>query len=161
MDQMKISQKGLNHLKKLEAFMPNLYNDGPTKDTGHCTIGYGHLVHYNPCNAAKYTSERQFINGITVEKATIILLKDISVAEKTINRLVKIVLTQNQYDALVSFVFNVGSGGFASSTLLKVINSRQLSKVPAAFRMWNKTGGRISPGLINRREAEISLFMKK
>lgn len=160
MSEMKISASGLAHLKTVEAFVPTLYNDGPKRNTGHCTIGYGHLVHYEPCDSVKYPSESQFINGITIKKATVILLNDVAIAEKSVNRLVTVPMTQNQYDALVSFVFNVGSKGFASSTLLKVINARQIERAPSAFRMWNKTGGRVSPGLINRRQAEIDLFLQ-
>jgi len=160
MNKLKISNIGLTHLRKMEAFMSHLYNDGPTKNTGHCTIGYGHLVHYNPCDVKKYAFEHQYIDGITMKKATAFLQTDVAVAEKAINKLVTVTLNQNQFDALVSLVFNIGAGAFSTSTLLKVINSNQLNGVPSAFRMWKKTGGKISAGLINRREAEIRLFQK-
>ena len=68
MNKLKISNTGLNHLRKMEAFMSHLYNDGPTKNIGHCTIGYGHLVHYNPCDVKKYAFEQQYINGITIKR---------------------------------------------------------------------------------------------
>jgi len=144
MNKLKTSSTGLTHLRQMEAFMPHLYNDGPTKNTGHCTIGYGHLVHYNPCDVKKYASEQQYINGITMKKATVLLQTDVAVAEKAVNKLVTITLNQNQFDALVSLVFNIGAGAFSTSTLLKVINSNQLNQAPSAFRMWNKTGGKIS-----------------
>lgn len=160
MNKLNISNTGLTHLKKMEAFISHLYNDGPAKNTGHCTIGYGHLVHYNPCDVKKHASEQQYINGITMKKATALLQKDVAVAEKAINKLVTITLNQNQFDALVSLVFNIGAGAFSTSTLLKAINSNQLDQTPSAFRMWKKTGGKISAGLINRREAEIRLFQE-
>lgn len=160
MNKLKISNTGLSHLRKMEAFLSHLYNDGPTKNTGHCTIGYGHLVHYNPCDVKKYAFEQQYINGITMKKATVLLQTDVAVAEKAINKLVTVRLNQNKFDALVSLVFNIGAGAFSTSTLLKAINSNQLNQAPSAFRMWKKTGGKISAGLINRREAEIRLFQK-
>ncbi len=160
MNNLKTSSTGLNHLKTMEAFMSKLYNDGPNKKTGHCTIGYGHLVHYNHCNVKKYVSEHKYINGISIKQATVILQKDLSIAEKGINKLVTLTLNQNQFDALVSLVFNIGVGAFSSSTLLKVINNNQLNNVPAAFQMWKKTSGKISAGLINRRESENRLFQK-
>lgn len=160
MSNMKISQNGLNHLRHVEAFMAHLYNDGPTNNTGNCTVGYGHLVHYNPCDLKKFASEHQYINGITVKKATILLQSDVAGAVSAVNKLVTVPLNQNQFDALVSLVFNIGAGAFSTSTLLKVINAKQFKKAPAAFRMWDKTGGKFSPGLLNRRQSEIRLFQK-
>jgi len=55
---MKISQNGINHLRRVEAFMPHLYNDGPTKNAGNCTVGYGHLVHYNHCDIKKFAHRK-------------------------------------------------------------------------------------------------------
>jgi len=82
------------------------------------------------------------------------------VTEKGVAKLVTIILNQNQFDALVSLIFNIGVGAFSSSILLKVINAKQSNKVPSAFRMWNKTSGKVSAGLISRRESEIRLFQK-
>jgi lysozyme len=161
MVQMRISQNGISHLRRVEAFMSHLYNDGPSRNTGNCTVGYGHLVHYNPCNIQKFASEHQYINGISVKNATTLLRSDVRHAEAAINKLVTVPLNQNQFDALVSLVFNIGVGAFSKSTLLKVINAKQFSRAPSAFRMWNKTGGKISHGLINRRASEIRLFQKK
>jgi len=56
---MHISNNGLAHLKKLEAFVPKMYNDGAIKTKGHCTVGYGHLIHYNPCNSKKFALKKQ------------------------------------------------------------------------------------------------------
>ena len=161
MSNMQLSANGLAELKQAEAFMPKLYDDGGSKGVGHCTIGYGHLVHYDPCGGNKYLTEHQFINGITVKKATLLLKRDVVWAEKSVNDLVKIPLTQNQFDALVIFTFNVGADAFSKSTLLKMINSNNLKAVPAGFRMWNKSKGKILSGLLNRREREIRIFEKE
>lgn len=161
MSDMKFSDHGLGLLKKLEAFSPRLYDDGGTKGVGNCTVGYGHLVHYGPCNANQHKSEHAFVNGITQTKAGPLLRSDSSWAVKAVNKLVTVNLTQNQFDALVIFTFNVGTAAFAHSSLLKLINKHDFTKAPSAFRMWNKSGGKVLPGLTNRREKEITLFQEK
>jgi len=77
----------------------------------------------------------------------------------TVAKLVTVPLTENQRTALESLVYNIGAGGFARTTVLRRVNSREFSAVPDAFRMWNKAGGSICKGLINRREAEIKLWL--
>lgn len=161
MSEMKFSDHGLGILKKLEAFSPKLYDDGGAKGVGNCTVGYGHLVHYGPCDAKHHKSEHEFINGITQKKAGPLLRSDSNWAVQAVNKLVTVDLTQNQFDALVIFTFNVGTAAFAHSSLLKYINKQEFSKVPSAFRMWNKSGGKVIPGLTNRREKEITLFQTK
>lgn len=160
MPNMSLSANGLEQLKLAEQLVPRLYDDGGVKGKGNCTIGYGHLVHYDPCGGKKYVSEHQFINGITMRSATALLRNDVRFAEKAVNDLVKIPLTQNQFDALAIFTFNVGRAAFARSTLLRVVNTNQFDKAPAAFRMWDRSGGKIVSGLSNRRNREIVLFQK-
>lgn len=70
MSKMQLGNNGLSTLKLAEGFMATLYDDAG-KGEGHCTIGYGHLVHYDPCNGEIYSSEIQYINGITVKKSRI------------------------------------------------------------------------------------------
>jgi lysozyme len=68
-------------------------------------------------------------------------------------------ITENQFGAFVSLAYNIGVGGFAKSSALRRFNEGNVMEVPAAFRMWKKAGGKVSQGLINRREAEIKLFL--
>ena len=157
MSNMVLSANGLAELKLAEALVPKLYNDS----AGHCTIGYGHLVHHDPCGGKKYLNEHQFIHGITVKRATVLLKQDIARFEKEVNASVNVPLTQHQFDALVIFAFNVGVNAFKKSTLLKHINGNNFGAIPAEFRRWNKSKGKMMLGLTNRREREIRLFEKK
>lgn len=140
---MQISLAGISHIKGWERFKANVYNDAG----GKATIGYGHLI---------LPYER--FDSITESEAVRLLVKDLSSAESTVNKAVKVPLTQNQYDALVSFVFNVGGGAFRRSTLLKKINAGQLSAVKTEFLKWVRAGGKIINGLVNRRIADAKLF---
>jgi len=95
---------------------------------------------------------------LTDQQALDLLSQDVQPAEKAVNAGVKVALNQNQFDALVSFTFNVGVGAFTSSTLLKVLNQSQYGAVPDQLRRWNKAGGNVVQGLVNRRANEISLW---
>jgi len=86
------------------------------------------------------------------------LSQDVRPAEQTVNNGVKVALNQNQFDALVSFTFNVGGASFNGSTLLKVLNQGQYAQVPDQLRRWNKAGGKVVQGLVNRRENEVKLW---
>ena len=78
--------------------------------------------------------------------------------ENYINDLVTVPLSQNQFDALVSWVFNLGAGNLKASTLLKVVNQGDYEGVPVQIKRWNKAGGKVLEGLIRRREAEALLW---
>lgn len=126
------------------------------KDTGGVwTIGYGHT--------GKEVGPNQ---KITKEKAIELFKKDIAWAEGYVNDAVKVKLTQNQFDALTSFVYNVGPGkvdgkppGFLSSTALKRLNAGDYNGAAEALTWWNKVGSKVIPGLVNRRKAEKELFL--
>ena len=75
-----------------------------------------------------------------------------------INEYVEVALSQHQFDALVSWVYNLGPANLKSSTLLKVLNSGDYEGVPAQIKRWNKAGGKVLKGLVRRREAEALLF---
>ena len=141
----------------MEAFRGNLYND----QAGHCTIGYGHLVHYGNCDGSE---SQEFRTGITKEQAKALLKDDIVEYEEYVKKYVKVMLTQNQFDALVCFVYNVGGSGFKGSTLLKHLNKKDYEGASNQFPVWNKVriNGQIvvSNGLVNRRKAEKDLFDK-
>jgi len=139
-----------------------MYND-LGKSKGHCTIGVGHLIHKGICNGV-IPSEKSYLKGVSIAQAKKLLKNDLVFAENAINGAVTAQLTQNQYDALVSFVFNVGGPKFRSSTLLKLINSKQFKKAALELLKWDKmtVGAKLISikGLHNRRIAEKHLFEK-
>ena len=149
----KISNNGLTFIADHEGMILHLYND----PANHATIGVGHLVHHGPINGCE---SEEFKRGITKERAMEILRSDVTTAENMVNKLVKVPLNQNQFDALVSFVFNIGETQFASSTLLSKLNQRDYNSVPSQLNRWVHGSGKKLPGLINRRRDEGDLFSK-
>jgi lysozyme len=110
------------------------------------TIGYGH------------TSGVSLGMTCTQEQADTWLSQDIEWAATCVKNLVKVPLTQNQFDALVDFVYNIGSGNFEKSTLLKVLNQGQYVWAESLFHTWVYAGGVTQSGLVARREAEANMF---
>lgn len=110
------------------------------------TIGYGHTK----------TAKQGMV--ITPEEADRLLEQDVAWVKATVLGAVKVPLTANQTSALYSFVFNVGSGAFRSSTLLRKLNAGDYAGAQAQFRRWNKAGGKVLRGLTRRRAAEAKLF---
>ena len=98
---------------------------------------------------------------ITMQEAEDLLLHEMNEYEGYINDMVKVELNQNQFDALVSWTFNLGGGNLNSSTMLKVLNDRKYDEVPSQIKRWNKAAGQVKQGLIRRREAEALLFEGK
>lgn len=98
---------------------------------------------------------------ITINQAINNLTSDISPVVKAVNTLVTVPLAQNQFDALVIFVYNIGIGAFTTSTLLKLLNQKQYTEVPTQLIRWDKCKGSVVQGLINRRNAEIKLWNTK
>lgn len=84
--------------------------------------------------------------------------EDLESFEAAVNRLVEVDLNQSQFDALVSWTFNLGWGALSSSTLLKVLNEDNFAGVPEQIKRWNRAGGKVLDGLVRRREAEALLF---
>lgn len=111
------------------------------------TIGYGHTRAVFPGDA------------ITEKEADAFLSEDLEDAEDAVNAYVDVELNQNQFDALVSFVYNLGSGNFKSSTLLRKLNGGDYLGAANEFKRWNKAGGIVLNGLIRRRDAEANLFI--
>lgn len=150
-DHHSLSDNGAAFIARFEGLRTKLYND----PSGHCSIGYGHLVHRGPCNG---TEPAEFRAGISQQRATRLLKSDAGVAASAVNQHVKVKLTQQQFDALVSFTYNVGAGAFRESTLLQRLNAGRYDAVRGQLRLWNKGGGKVLPGLVSRREAEARLF---
>ena len=157
---MKISQYGLEHLNQSEGSRSKMYKDS----AGYPTIGVGHLLTRAERNSGKIYIGVMFLrwrSGLSDKQITSLLDQDLNRFEDSVTRHVKVELTQHQFDALVSFAFNVGTGAFKRSTLLKRVNAEKFSEVPAQFRRWNRAGGKVSRGLKNRREREIRLWLRK
>lgn len=110
------------------------------------TIGYGHTRGVNEGDA------------ISEAQAEVLLRQDLQEACKAVSQLVKVKLNNNQYGALVSFVFNLGRGRFEGSTLLEHLNRGWYDQVPAQLARWNKANGQIMAGLTKRRTAEAQLW---
>lgn len=146
---MKISEKGL---KMIEAFEGCLLKASNTLDNVW-TIGYGQTGYYYGKKIRK---------GMTTTKAAAhAWLRDhsISVYENAVNQRVKVHLNQNQFDALVSFTYNIGIGAFGKSTVLKRLNAGDYAGAAEAFGMWVHCNGKTLPGLVRRRKEERELFL--
>jgi lysozyme len=141
-----ISKTGLDVIKRFEGFSPTVY----ICPAGYPTIGYGHLV--------KPHERERFARGITAEQAESLLRQDVQTAEHAVLRLITVPLTDGQFDALVSFTFNLGAGALQRSTLRRNINRGDHAAVPAEFRKWVWAGGRKLEGLVRRREVEATLY---
>jgi lysozyme len=100
----------------------------------------------------------KYVNGLTNQQVIDLLSQDVKPAEQAVNNGAKVPLSQNQFDALVSFTFNVGTGAFNGSTLLKVLNQKQYADVPTQLLRWTRAGGQVVQGLVNRRQNEIKLW---
>jgi GH24 family phage-related lysozyme (muramidase) len=155
---MTVSDAGVEFVKGWEGFAPKLYNDA----VGHCTVGYGTLVHLGNCDGRD--SEQPYLNGVSQEAATRLLESALAERQSAVSNAVKVTLNQNQYDALASFAYNVGSASFQKSTLLRLLNQGKYDDVPGELKKWTKVrkdGQLIDlPGLVKRRAGEAALFMR-
>jgi len=140
---METSQAGIEAIKDYEGVRLIAYDDG----VGVWTIGVGH------------TSGVERGDVITMDQVDEFLRADLEDAEQAVNDRVIVPLTQCQFDALVSFVFNVGSGAFMASTLLKKLNAGDYDGAADEFLRWNKAGGRVLAGLTKRRISEREMFL--
>tara|TARA_Y100000593_G_scaffold37439_1_gene72652 strand:+ start:1171 stop:1596 length:426 start_codon:yes stop_codon:yes gene_type:complete len=140
---MKISNNGLDLVKHFEGLVLEAYKC----PAGVWTIGYGHTKDVQPGDS---WSEDHADHMLEVEMEEY---------EKYINDLVEVELNQNQFDAMVSWVYNLGVGNLQSSTLLKVLNAGDYAGVPEQIMRWNKAGGKVLEGLTRRRQAEADLFV--
>jgi GH24 family phage-related lysozyme (muramidase) len=142
----------MNLTKLSEGFREMMYLDAAK----YCTIGYGHLIKKLPCDG----EPEEFAKGINEKKGHRILTADMVQARYAVSNLITIELNDSQYAALADFSFNIGSGYFQRSTLLKQVNQRQFQALPTQFRRWVKAGGKVFKGLQTRREREIALFFE-
>lgn len=137
------SQKGIDLIKSFEGCRLTAYQDS----IGVWTIGYGH------------TSGVYSGMTITEAQAEAYLRSDLIISENSVNQYVTYAINQNQFDALISFTFNLGSGNLASSTLLKKLNQGDISGAANEFDKWIYAGDEVLEGLVKRRAAENELFL--
>ncbi|NWA68005.1 lysozyme [Pseudomonas reactans] len=140
---MRTSQKGVSLIKSFEGLRLKSYQDS----VGVWTIGYG--------------TTRGITAGmvITNEQAERMLMNDIGRFEPEIERLVKAPMNQAQWDALMSFTYNLGAANLGSSALLKLLNAGDYVGAAEQFPRWNKAGGQVLAGLTKRRLAERAMFL--
>jgi len=143
---MKTSKEGIDLIKEFEGFRKNAY----LCPGGVWTIGYGH------------TRGVRAGDSILESEAEDLLKEDLREAEEAVSHLVSTPLRQSQFDALVSLVYNIGSGNFCTSTIRKVINYKisDINEYRKAWMMWVKSRGKKLKGLERRRAAEFELFKK-
>ena len=140
---MNTSETGIGLIKAFEGLVQQAY----VCPAGYLTIGYGHLVR-----------DGEDFGVISEAKATELLAADLGTAERAVERLIPIPLKQRQFDALVSFTFNLGAGALQASTLRKRLLSGDFDDIPYQLSRWTIAGGRKLKGLILRRAAEARLF---
>ncbi len=139
---MNISSKGIELIKRWEGWRAKAY----LCSAGVWTIGWGHTA----------TARRGMT--ITKQQGDSLFKKDIQVYVNAVNRLVKVPLNQNQFDALVSFCYNLGAGALSTSSLLRTLNQRKYELTATWFNRYVYGGGKKLPGLVKRRQAERKLF---
>lgn len=154
---VKLSDDGLKFLMVLESVEKDMYFDS----AGLPTIGVGHLLsefEYENKVVNINSDYVSFVNGLTYEQCMRLLEFDIVRYEEAVNELVKVSLSQNQYDALVIFIYNIGVNAFKNSTLLKKLNESEYDEVPDQLMRWVFVKGQKSIGLRNRRKAEVNVW---
>ncbi len=142
---METSNKGLTFIAEVEGLRLQTYQDL----AGNWTVGYGHRIE-GPYMATK---------SITIEEAQEFLKEDTRIVEKSINSLVSSPLNQNQFDALVSLTFNIGTWAFQESTLLIELNYGNYELAALEFPKWSYVKRKFSAGLFKRRLKEAALFV--
>lgn len=145
---MQTSEKGIALIKQFEGCRLAAYQDS----VGVWTIGYGWT---NPVDGKSVKAGMT----ITQEVAERLLKTGLVSYENDVSKLVKVKLSQGQFDALVSFTYNLGARSLSTSTLLKKLNAGDYRGAADEFPRWNKAGGKVLAGLTRRREAERSLFL--
>lgn len=140
---MKTSDAGINFIKNFEGLRLKAYKDV----VGVWTIGYGH------------TKGVRSGHEITEDEAEDLLRSDLADFEAAVNKAVKVPLAQYEFDALVSFAYNVGKTALVNSSLLRMLNAGDRDKAADQFLRWDKAGGKVVKGLTNRRKAERAMFL--
>jgi len=157
---MFFGQKGIKLLKSIEELATTPYDDQTGKDITEwvkgATIGYGHLIAKSDWSKYK--------DGLTETEALKLLKTDLSPFISTVRSKVKVSVTQNEFDAMVILAFNIGRAGFSNSSVVKMVNdpsaTTSYASLESAWKAWNKSQGKVSRGLKNRRQAEWNIYSK-
>lgn len=144
-----LSLAGIDLIGNFEGIRLEAYQDS----AGVCTIGYGTTVYPNGAPV-------QPNDQCSIEQARSFMHHDLARFEKAVSSSVKVPLTQNQFDALVSLSYNIGAGAFTNSTLLKLLNQGDYVGASHQFDVWIKAGGQTVQGLVNRRAVEKAYFLR-
>ena len=147
-ESMSVSNKGVDLICEFEGKRLAAYDDG----VGVWTIGFGTIKYPNGVRVKKGDT-------CTLEQAKEYMRHDLIEFEYTVNSSVKVPLNQNQFDALVSLAYNIGSSAFKSSTLVKKLNTGDYQGAADQFNVWINAGGKRMQGLVNRRDKEKLLFL--
>lgn len=159
-DKMKASENGIRIIKKFEGRAIKPYRDS----VGYWTVGFGHLLYPEQLRlereqimsfALKPEDNRVF----TEEEMEFLLRIDLLRFERAISKNIIVPLGQNQFDALISFIFNVGIGALQRSGLRMKLNRKEYFDASLEFLKWNKAGGKVLNGLTTRRKIERELFL--
>jgi lysozyme len=156
---MKVSQRCIDNIKKDEGVRQRPYQCPALL----WTVGVGHVI--DPNHAKVPLAERKALpipagwdRTLSMEEIDEILRKDLARFEAGVTRLCPVKLTQGQFDALVSFSFNVGLGNLQNSTLRMKVNRGDMEGAAEQFLVWTKAGGKVLPGLVKRRTHEKEMF---
>ena len=136
---------------EFEGFSATPYRD----PVGIWTIGFGSTRDTNGHPVTAHTAP------VTRPQAEGLMRRDLTAAAITVNEQVRVPLNDHERAALESFIYNVGAGAFAGSTMLRLINAGQLAAAAEQFERWDKAGGKVLAGLLRRRLAEKALFVEK
>ena len=147
-ESMSVSNKGVDLICEFEGKRLAAYDDG----VGVWTIGFGTIKYPNGVRVKKGDT-------CTLDQAKEYMRHDLIEFEHTVNSSVKVPLNQNQFDALVSLAYNIGSSAFKSSTLVKKLNTGDYQGAADQFNVWINAGGKRMQGLVNRRDREKLLFL--
>ena len=148
-DQMVVSLFGIDLICGFEGLRLKAYDDG----VGVWTIGFGTTIYPNGIRVKKGDT-------CTEAQAKAYMAHDLKKFESAVNNAVKVPLNQNQFDALVSLAYNIGTGAFSESTLVKKLNANNIRGAADQFDVWVNAGGKRMQGLVNRRAKEKEVFLK-
>lgn len=148
---MKLSANGFKLLGELEGIVLRPYRDS----VGIPTIGIG-STYYEDGTKVKMSDK-----AITKERAIQLAKNVVKSFEAQVNKSILLTMTQNQFDAMVLLCYNIGESGFARSSVVRNFNAGNLQKAADSFLLWNKAGGKVVRGLVNRRNIERTLFLSK
>ncbi|MCK1065062.1 lysozyme [Pluralibacter gergoviae] len=148
---MQVSDKGIELIKRFEGCSLSAYPDPGTGGVPW-TIAYGWTGNVDG---------KPIRPGMKIDQATAdrLLRTGIVSYDQAVSKMLKVKVTQNQYDALVSLAYNIGTRALSTSTLMKKLNAGDYSGAADEFLRWNKSGGKVMPGLTNRRKAEREVFL--